>query len=195
MNIAKVLLIVLFAGACSAEAAQFFIEPSLSYNFETTKLTDLLSTVTETKSHSPQVGLRLGLRSLSGVDLNLFAEMAQGKAETSGFTEKNNFTKTTTGFELGVNSLGPVKMYLGASLANSFKMDQSSQLAGFTVSGPSYRAGLLVRAYGKLNVGVQYNLNQYDKISGSAFTNGDKLSTYFSKVDNQNYSLIFSASF
>ncbi|MGZ3726518.1 MAG: hypothetical protein ACXWQQ_11995 [Pseudobdellovibrio sp.] len=90
--------------------SSFFAEPYLGYSTENTKLTDLANNTVEIKTASPSLGLKLGYRSLMGIDINLYGDITQGKAEVTGLSDKNNFTKNTTGLQLGVISLGAFKM-------------------------------------------------------------------------------------
>lgn len=172
-----------------------FMEPYLGFKTENTKLGALLSPAMEIKSSAPYAGLKLGYRSLSGIDLNLYAELTKGKARIDTLADQNDFTKSTAGIQLGINSLGHIKMYLGTSFQNEFKIESSSQTQAYAMSGPSYHAGLLVKLVPYLNLGVQYYLNQYSKITGAGYTAGEDLDTYYSKVDTQEYSLYVSSTF
>ena len=192
-------LITIFVISVSAEAGilgtSFFLEPYLGFKTENSKLTGLLSPSMEIKSSSPYAGLKLGYRSFSGIDLNLYADYTKGKAHVDILPDNNDFSKTSAGVQLGINSLGQVKMYLGGTFQNDFKIEDSSQTQAFTLSGPSYHAGILLKIVPYLNVGLQYNLNQYNKISGSAYSSGDSLDSYYSKIDTQEYSLYLSSTF
>ena len=173
----------------------FFLEPYLGYKTENSKLTDLVGNTLEIKTAVPNLGLKMGFRSMVGIDFNLYGDISQGKADISTLPEKNNFSKKSAGVQLGVNSLGFAKMYLGTSFLNDFTIEESSQMAALTLSGPSYHAGIILKAFPIVNLGLQYNLNQYNKITGANFTAGDKLDTYYSKVDTQDYSIYLSATF
>lgn len=172
-----------------------FFEPYIAYKVENTKLTDLLNNTSEIKTTAPSLGIKIGFRSMAGVDLNLYGEITQGKAEITNFNEPNNFSKKTAGAELGVNSLGIIKMYLGTSISNDFTIEKSDQTQAFTVSGPSFHTGLLFKAIPFVNLGLQYNLNQYNTIKGDAYIADEKLETYYSKVDTQDYSVYISSTF
>jgi hypothetical protein len=174
----------------------FFAEPYLGFKTENSKLTSLSGTTSDNiKSSAPYGGLKLGYRSLSGIDLNLFTELTKGKAHVDTLPETNDFSKISSGVQLGINSLGQVKMYLGGSFQNDFKIEDSSQTQAFTISGACYHAGILVKLLPYLNLGIQYYLNQYNKITGAAYTNGENLETYYSKIDTQEYSLYISSTF
>jgi hypothetical protein len=173
-----------------------FIEPSLGYKVENLKLTDLAGvTTTEVKTATPSFGLKLSYRNTSGVEVGLWGEYVKGSASVSTFANKNEFSKSAAGFSIGVNSLGFVKMFLGASLHNEFVIAQSDQTQETKYSGPSYQAGLVFRALPTLNIGAQYNLNQYNKVKGNAFLLGENIESYYSKVDNQDYSIFISTAF
>lgn len=172
-----------------------FIEPSLGYKVENTKLTDLAATVTEIKTAAPAFGLKLSYRNASGVELALGGEYVKGSASISNLTDKNEFSKSTAGLSIGVNSLGFVKMYLGASFHNEFIIAQSDQTQETKLNGPSYQAGLIFRVLPTLNLGFQYNLNQYNKVKGNAYLLGENIESYYSKVDTQDYSIFISTAF
>ena len=171
------------------------VEPSLGYKIENTKLTDLTLATTEIKTAAPVFGLKLSYRNTSGVELSLSGEYVKGSATISNLTDKNEFSKSSGNLSIGVNSLGFVKMYLGASFHNEFVIAQSDQAQETKFSGPSYQAGLIFRAMPTLNLGFQYNLNQYNKVKGSAFALGENIESYYSKVDTQDYSIFISAAF
>ena len=137
----------------------------------------------------------MGYRSFIGVDLNLVGEISSGSATISGLPEKNNYSHKSAGVQLGVNALGLVKMYLGSMFVNDFTVDDSSLVPGFTLSGPSYHAGIQFKAFPFLSLGLQYTLNQYNTVKGTAYGAGDKLETYYSKNDTQDYSIYLATSF
>jgi len=197
LKVLSLLLVVIVSTQAKAGilGQSAFVEPYLGYKTENTKLGALLSPAMEIKSSAPYAGLKLGYRSLSGIDLNLFAEITKGKARIDTLADQNDFTKSSAGFQLGINSLGHIKMYLGTSFQNEFKVEDSPQTASYALSGASFHAGLLVKLVPYLNLGVQYYLNQYNKITGAAYTNGEDLDTYYSKVDTQEYSLYLSSTF
>ncbi len=190
-------LFIMFASTANAGVLgdSFFFEPSIGLRSEIMKLTDLSSNNTEIKMSAPHVGLKISFRSRSGLEIGVGGDYSSGKADVSTLNEKNEFVKTTTGFSLGVNSLGMVKMYLGASLSNEFILKQSPSLQEVKFSGPSYQAGLVFKLLKWLNLGVQYNLNQYTKVSGQAYPLGSRLESYFSKVDTQDYTGFISFEF
>jgi opacity protein-like surface antigen len=172
-----------------------FIEPSLSYKVENTKLTDLALTTTEIKTTAPAFGLKLNYRSPSGLEISLGGEYVKGSANISNLANKNEFSKSTAGLTIGVNSAGFVKMYLGASIHNEFVIAQSDQIQETKFSGPSYLAGLVFRLLPSFNLGFQYNLNQYNKVKGNTYLIGENIESYYSKVDTQDYSIFISTTF
>lgn len=174
---------------------QLMFEPSIGYRNESLKLTDLLKQETQFKSALPVYGLKVGYRSLIGVDLNLAGEYSKGQLEVTGLTEKSDYSHQSASVELGVSALGLLKIYLGYSFMNEFKVENSNSLQGFKLSGPAYLAGLQLKLFPYINLGLQYNLNQFNKISGSAYTANDSTESYFSKVDSQDYSIYLTLTF
>jgi hypothetical protein len=197
MNIKVTFLAMLISSNAYASlfGPSVFIEPFLGYKSENIKLTDLTNTVTQIKTASPSLGLKLGYRSMVGVDINLYGETTSGAAEISGLSENSRFSHNTAGVQLGVNGLGLVKMYLGSSFVNDFKLEDSSVLPGYTLSGPSYHAGVQFKFHPRFSLGAQYTLNQFNTIKGTAYAAGENLETYYSKNDTQDYTIYFSTSF
>lgn len=190
--------LLIFCLSFTAEFAQagYFIEPYLGAKTETLKLTDLANSTIEIKSSgTPTFGLKIGYRSLMGIDLNLAGETTSGQATVSGQSEKIKFSHTIGALQLGVNALGLLKMYLGTSFQNVFTLDDSAGLQGFKLSGPSYQAGLQIRLFQMLNLGLQYNLHQFTTITGPAFAADNRIETHFLKNDSQDYSIYLSTSF
>ncbi len=173
----------------------FFLEPYVGYKTENTQLTNLVNMQTDIKTTTPAFGLKLGIRSPIGVDVAIYGEYVTGQASITGLTDKNKFHKNSSGAQLSVNSLGFVKMYLGTTFTNEFTVEDSSQISETNLKGSCYNVGLLFRVLPIVNVGVQYNLNQYNEISGPAYNNGSKIDTYYSKVDNQDYMFYLSTMF
>lgn len=189
-------LIFILSFAAGFAQAGYFVESYLGAKTETIKLTDLASSTLEIKSTSiPTLGIKIGYRSLMGIDLNLAGETTSGQATVSGQPEKIKFSHTIGALQLGVNALGPVKMYLGTSFQNVFTLDDSAGLQGFKLSGPSYQAGLQIRLFQMLNLGLQYNLHQFTTITGPAYAADNRFETHFLKNDSQDYSIYLSTSF
>lgn len=173
----------------------FFLEPYIGYKTENTQLTNLVSTQIDIKTTTPAFGLKLGIRSPIGVDVSVYGEYVTGQASITNLADKNKFHKNSSGAQLSVNSLGFVKMYLGTTFSNVFTLEESNQLQELSLKGSCYNAGLLFRVLPYVNLGVQYNLNQYSEVSGAAYTSGEKIDTYYSKVDNQDYMIYLSTMF
>ena len=173
----------------------FFLEPYVGYKTENTQLTNLANLKTDIKTTTPALGLKLGIRSPIGVDVAVYSEYVSGQATITGLPDKNKFHKNSSGAQLSVNSLGFVKMYIGTTFTNEFTVEESNQISETNLKGSCYNVGLLFKILPIVNFGVQYNLNQYSEISGPAYTNGDKIDTYYSKVDNQDYMFYLSSMF
>ena len=188
-------LILIITFVTKFAMAAYFIEPFIGYRSESIKLTDYTNTTTEIKAYQPSFGIKLGYRSVIGIDLNLAGETSSGLASVSSQVEKNKFTHATASVQLGVNALGLVKMYLGSSFLNEFTLENSSTLQGYKLSGPSFQAGLLFKFFPVVNIGLQYSLNKYTTIVGPAYVADSKTETYYIKNETQDYSIYLSTSF
>ena len=175
--------------------AGVFIEPSIGYRSHTLKTADLVMTTTEIKMSSPVYGLKLGYRSMMGIDVNLAYDYSSGKAEISGAAEKNDFTQSTGSVQLGVSALGALKIYLGYGLLNELKIAENATVGDMKLSGQAYQAGLQFKLFPMVMLGLQYNLNQYKTVSGRNFIAGEQVDTYFNKIDSQDYSISVSTAF
>jgi len=171
------------------------LEPSIGFRNETIKLTDLSQNETRLKASSPIYGLKFGYRSPIGVDVNLGYGYTNGKMEISGDSEKSKFSHQTASAQLGINALGGMKIYLGYAFLNEIKLDGTSSLEAFKLSGPAYIVGLQFKVFSYVNLGAQYNLNQFNKITGPAYSLGDDTEKYFTKIDSQDYSINLSLDF
>lgn len=178
----------------TAQAASFF-EPSIGYRTENIKLTDRLNAQSELKMATPSYGLKWGYRSAIGVDVNLAGEYTSGHSEWSPATEKINFKHTTAAAQLGINALGAMKIYLGYAFLNTLEVEKGLLNSDFSLKGPAYQAGIQFGLFSFISLGVQYNLNQFNQVSGTLFTVGDKVETYFNKLDSEDYSAYISFSF
>lgn len=167
--------------------SSFFFEPLIGYRSELINMTDLADVTTQIKTTQPNFGLKLGYRSSLGIDFNLSGEIMSGKADVSNQSDKTAFSHQSAGVQIGVNSLGLVKMYLGTSFLNNFKLDDNGTTPGFTLSGPSFQAGLQFNLFALMSVGVQYTLNQFDTIKGTAYAADTRTSSHFNKIDTQDY--------
>ncbi len=175
--------------------ASTFFEPSIGYRSHNLKLTDLANSATEIKMATPVYGLKVGFRSLMGIDLNLAYDYSSGKAEISPAMEKNDFSQSTASVQLGVSALGALKIYLGYGFLNELKIQQGLTSSDMNFKGQAYQAGLQFKVFPFVNLGLQYNINQYKTIQGKNFILGEKIDTYYNKVDSQDYSLTLSTSF
>lgn len=190
-------LFILFAFQAQAGllGRSFFIEPFVGYQNEGITLTNLNATSTSSiKSSSPAVGLKLGFRSLLGIDLNLSAESAFGKANISPLSDSVDFRHSLAALQIGINSFGLIKMFIGASFLNEFSVKSSPSTSAFKLMGAAYQAGLQFKLAHFLNLGAQYTLNQYNQINGDAYTSTQDLENYYSKVDAQAYTVYLSTS-
>lgn len=195
MSYLRIFLILLLSGTGARAGIlgpSFFVEPLAGYRSEIINLTDLTDTTTQITASAPNFGLKLGFRSVLGIDLNLAGEIMSGNAGVSSQSGDSAFTHKSAAVHIGVNSLGLIKMYLGTSLWNEFELKDTAALPGFKLSGPSFLAGLQLNFLPFLSLGLQYTLNQYDTIRGAAYASGSELDTYFKKVDTQDYSVYLS---
>ena len=172
-----------------------FVEPSIGYRNETIKLTDKSNAESQIKIGTPVYGLKIGYRTALAIDFNLAADYSSGKADMSPLVEKNNFSHKMISAQLGINALGLMKIYLGYAFSNELQFEDGLLNLGYKLSGPAYIAGIQYRLFSSVFLGAQYNLNQFNSISGAQFTNGDKVDQYFNKLDLQDYSFSLSTSF
>lgn len=189
------LFFISFQAQASLMGSTLFIEPSLGYRTETIKLTDKSNVDSQIKMATPVYGLKIGYRTALAIDLNLAGEYSSGKADVSPNIEKNNFSHKTVSAQLGINALGLMKIYLGYAFLNELQLEEGLLNPGFKLSGPAYIAGIQYRLFSSVFLGAQYNLNQFNSISGTTFTAGDRVDQYFNKLDLQDYSFSLSTSF
>lgn len=176
--------------------AATFIEPSIGYRSHNLKLTSVAATTTEVKMATPVYGLKIGYSSPLGIDLNLSYDYSSGKAEIDSAMEKNDFTQSTASAQLGVSALGVLKIYLGYGFMNDLKIKEGPTTSSdMNLKGQAYQAGLQFKVFPRIMLGLQYNINQYKTVSGRDFVLGEKIDTYFNKVDSQDYSVSLSATF
>lgn len=202
MKMTKTFYICLFfllmgSSASAMSLSALLFEPSVGYRHETVQWTDMSHNETKLKAATPVYGLKFGYRSPIGVDVNLGYDHSNGKMDISaaGETQKSSFSHQTGSAQLGINALGLMKIYLGYAFLNELKLDGTDSVGGFKLSGPAYLVGLQFKIFPFLNLGAQYNLNQFNQISGDAYTTGDDTERYFSKIDSQDYSLYLSLAF
>ncbi len=188
-------LVFTFLAFTSASHAGIFIEPSIGYRSHNLKLTEIAGLTREIKMASPVYGLRVGFRSLMGIDVNLAYDYSSGKAEVLPAKEKNDFNQSTAAVQLGVSALGALKIYLGYGILNELKLARGLTVSDIKLTGQAYQAGLQIKLFPMVLLGLQYNLNQYKTVEGTTYTSGDKVDTYFNKLDSQDYSLSVSTTF
>ena len=144
---------------------------------------------------APVYGARLGIRSMMGIDLNLAYQYMSGKAEYSPLVEKNNFSQKTASVQLGINALSLLKIYLGYGFNNELTIEQGVLNSDIKLKGAAYQAGLQFKVFPLVELGLQYNLNQFKNIEGKTYLAGDLVETYYNKVDSQDYSATLSIVF
>ncbi len=189
--------LILLTGASLTYASQstLLLEPSIGYRSETIQLTNFSNQETKLKAASPAYGLKFGYRSPMGVDVNMAYEYSNGKMEIDTEQEKIKFAHQTASAQLGINALDLMKIYLGYAFLNDIKFDETSFRSRFKLAGPAYLVGLQFKFFQYLNLGAQYNLNQFNQITGPAYTLGDDTEKYFTKIDSQDYSINLSLDF
>ncbi len=176
-------------------AANYFFEPSVGYRSHTLRLTNLAQSETKISMTAPVYGARLGLRSLMGIDCNLAYEFMAGKAEYYPVVEKNNFSQKTASMQLGINALSLMKIYLGYGFMNELRIEEGVLNSDLKLKGASYQAGLQFKFLPFVELGLQYNLNQFKNIEGKNYLASDSVEAYYSKVDSQDYSVSLSVIF
>jgi opacity protein-like surface antigen len=184
---------LLIAVAASTAHAEVLFEPSVGYRTESLKLTNK-NTFAETKitMATPVYGLKLGYRSPLGVDLNLAGDYSSGKATFSPLEEKNSFTHSTLGAQLGISAMGLMKIYLGYGFSNELKVEAGTLNSDIKLKGNAYQAGLQFKISQWFKIGAQYTLNQFNSIEGSSYNLGSDPDLYYSKVDSQDISFTLS---
>lgn len=186
------LLVLLITTSCLNAQADFFIfEPGIGQKDETLKLTNLLEQESKYKLKGLVTTLKLGIRSPSGVSLVLAGEYSKGQADIEPApTEKPDFSHLVAGFQVGVQAMGAMKIYLGYAPHNELELKDAGAFSGFKLSGNTYQAGLMFYPFTFLGLGAQYNIHQYKEVSGSQFNSGKDVKTYFDKIDSQDLSFL-----
>lgn len=172
-----------------------FLEPSIGYRTEVIKLTDKLNNQSEVKTNTPTYGLKLGYRSAAGIDINLAGDYSSGNADRTPLAEKVNFSHKMAAVQMGINALGAMKIYLGYAFLNELNIEKGAFNSDLILKGPAYQAGVQFRLFSAVSIGAHYNLNQFDQVSGSSYLLGEKIDTYFNKLDSQDYSFNLSLTF
>ena len=179
----------------SMMGSSYFIEPSVGYRTETIKFTSLTNNASQIKMNTPTYGLKLGYRTALGIDFNFAGDFSNGKADWTPLEEKNNFTHNMVAFQLGINAMSAMKIYLGYAFMNELKVEKGLLNSDINLKGPAYQAGIQFRLFPLISVGAHYNLNQFTEISGSGYNLSDKVDSYFNKLDSQDYSFNLSLTF
>ncbi len=179
----------------SKASAATFIEPSIGYRSHNLKLTSVSTATSEVKMATPVYGLKIGYSSPLGIDLNLSYDYSSGKAELNPSMEKNDFSQSTASAQLGVSALGILKIYLGYGFLNELRIKQGITSSDMNLKGQAYQAGIQFKLFPRVMLGAQYNINQYKTVTGRDFLLGEKIDTYFNKVDSQDYSVSLSTYF
>ncbi len=178
-----------------AMGSSYFIEPSAGYRSHTLRLTNYTGTENKIVMTSPVYGLKLGYRSMMGIDLDLAYDYSAGKAEMSPLIEKNNFSQKTAAVQLGINAMGIMKIFLGYGFMNQLDVEKGLLNSDIKLAGLAYQAGLQFKFISFVTLGLQYNLNQFKTVAGSSYPLGEAIETYYNKLDSQDYSASLSISF
>lgn len=174
-------------------AGAVIIEPGIGYKEETLKLTNLSNSLTKVSMKGPVASLKLGVQSAAGVSLLLAGEQLRGKAEIDGnLTDKPAFTHTIAGFQVGVNAMNAMKIYLGYSPLNTLAFEAEGAFNEMTLKGQTYTAGVMFFPFRYIGLGVQYNVNQFKEVEGPTFTSGKDVDLYFDKIDSTDLSFTLS---
>ncbi len=193
MNLA--VLMVLIPQLVRAIGSGYFVEPSVGYRTELIKLTDLSNQQSQVKMVTPSYGLKLGIRSAAGIDINLAGDYSSGQAEQTPLIEPNRFSHKMAALQLGINAMGAMKIYLGYAFLNELQIEKGTLNSDLNLKGPAYQAGIQLRLLPLFTIGAHYNLNQFDHVSGTSYIAGNKIESYFNKLDSQDYSFNLSLTF
>lgn len=187
LKIISLLLSTLIFSSVAHSAVLF--EPVLGYRMEKMTLTSIANSETKFSSANPAFGLRFGYQSPLGIELNLAGDYSAGKMQIDPIDVKNDFSHTTVAAQLGISAMGLFKIYLGYGFMNEFQLKDSAQYTGFKLKGTAYQAGIQFKLFPYVSLGAQYNINDYKEIEGSGYVLGNSTSTYFNKIDVQDYIL------
>lgn len=190
-----IISIALIAFTSIANSAIMF-EPSLGYRQETLKTTNLSQVDSQLKMNAMTYGLKLGISSPIGISVDISGQQTSGKASSDPVTtEEPEFSHTVGSFQVGVNAMGILKIYLGSIFMSELEIKSTSLSEGFKMKGPGYQAGLMTFPFPRVGLGLQYNVHQFKEVSGANFTNGTDIKSYFEKVDIQDVSATLSILF
>lgn len=190
-------LVFFFALTLAAQQSHaiFVISPSVGYKMQSAKFTDIADAESEFKASNPAFGLKLGIMSASGVSFDIAGSYVSGKVKVTSFgTEaEHDFTDQSAAAQLGI-STNTFKIYLGYLLMNEAKIKQTA--TEVTLKGSGYQVGLALHLTGSISLGVQYQIDQYNKVKIDAISSEfEEVSTYYKKIDSQSTSAHLSYSF
>lgn len=185
--------IILFS---SISNAVFMIEPSLGYRQETLKMTSTTQVQSQLKLNAPTYGLKLGFASPIGISFDISGQQTSGKAVSDPTTsEEPQFSHTVGSAQVGVSAMGILKIYLGYIFLSELEIKSTSLAEGFKMKGPGYQAGLMTFPFPRVGLGLQYNVHQFNEVSGTNFTSGTDIKNYYEKIDVQDISATLSILF
>ena len=189
-------LIIVSLLLTSTAWAGFNIEPSVGYKNSKLKMTDLSNSTTEFQMNGLQYGLKLGVSSPLGITLDVQGLQSQGKSQMTPDSGFNPEFSHTTGLALiGVSAMGLLKIHLGYIFMNDLELKSTDVFNGFKLKGQGYQAGITTYLFPRIGLSAIYNVNQFNKISGTTYTNGDAIETYLNKIDSQDFGLQLSVLF
>lgn len=188
----KSILFAVLLTASTSSFASFYLAPSAGYSQHTIKSTDAFSsTEVETKIESPIFGLSLGYQTIMGVTASLNGAYQTGKAKStisgSGTVESDIEHKKVSA-QLGLNALSSFKLYLGYIVMNELTVKSQTPGNNQIYTGGGYLAGIEMVLTPSITLGVQYDLNQFQKIKSENTGNEVDVKTNFSKFDSQSLS-------
>lgn len=175
--------------------AIFVITPSVGYKMQSAKFTDNSDVESELKASNPVYGLKLGVLSMSGVSFDIAGTYVSGKIKSTNASveTENDYSEQSAAAQLGI-STNVFKIYLGYLVMNEAKIKQTA--TDVTLKGSGYQVGLALHLTGSISLGVQYQIDQYNKVKidalGSEF---EEVSTYYKKIDSQSTTVNLSYSF
>lgn len=193
-------VLLLFLGVTTAglttQAAQgaFILEPTIGYKQEKLKTVSTSNNMTQYNLNALTSSLKLGMYSSTGVSLSLFGDYTSGSYDVEGvtFTQgKPQFLQQTVGVQLGVSAMSAMKIYLGYAPMNQLELKKTSEISDITLKGVSYQAGLMFFPFSRFGLGAQYNIHQFNEVSGTQFNSGKEVDKYFNKIDIQDLNFIF----
>jgi len=181
--------------AAQQSHAIFVITPSVGYKMQSAKFTDNADNESEFKASNPVYGLKLGIMSLSGVSFDIAGTYVsgKGKATEAGVETEKDFKEQTAAAQLGI-STNTFKIYLGYLLMNEAQIKEAG--SEVTLKGSGYQAGIALHLTGSISLGVQYQIDQYNKAKIDTISSSfEDIKIYYKKVDAQSTSATLSYSF